>query len=282
MIDKAIYSFWSKPMDDTYVGFNSEKSFIECISISVMKCREHFSKVELITDIKGKELLIDKYKIPFTSVSTELEEVMVGVNQKHWSLGKIYACKIQKEPFIHIDNDAIWFKKPPIELLTADACFQNEEVLSSSTALSNSYNFLIKHLEDHDYPDYIKVKRNPYNCGIMGFNKLDKLESWWQDSLKYVEYVDSYFQEDYDKDLPHLVPCLIFEQYYIGCICKYFNYDVKFIANNNSGWGVDDSTSNELGYTHLIAHTKRLEYVEQLLSSNYQILFNEVLDQIEN
>ena len=79
--------------------------------------------------------------------------------------------------------------------------------------------------------------------------------------------------------LNFFVPFLeIFEQYYIGCICKYFNYDVKFIANNNSGWGVDDSTSNELGYTHLIAHTKRLEYVEQLLSSNYQILFNEVLD----
>jgi hypothetical protein len=283
MIDKAIYSFWSKPMNDKYVGFSSEKSLIECISISVMMSRKHFSKVELITDIKGKELLIDKYNIPFTSVSTELEEALVDINQKHWSIGKIYACKIQKEPFIHIDNDVIWFKKPPIELLTADACFQNVEVLSYSSILSNSYDFLIDHLKsNHNYPDYIETNDDPLNCGIIGFNRLEHLETWWQDSLKYIDYVDSYFQEEYYKELPHLVPCLIFEQYYIGGICKNFNYDVKFVARGHEeNWGVNDSTSILLGYTHLIAHTKRLEYVEQLLSSNYEILFNE-LNQIEN
>ncbi len=149
----------------------------------------------------------------------------------------------------------------------------------SSSQIFNSYNFLINHLKDnYNYPDYIKTNENPYNCGIMGFNKLEKLETWWQDSLKYIDYIDSYFKEDYCKDLPYLVPCLIFEQYYIGCICKEFNYDVKFIANGDNGWGVDNSTSELIGYTHLIAHTKRLEYVEQLLSTNYQMLFNEVLD----
>lgn len=285
MIDKAIYSFWTKPMNDSFVGFNSEKSLIECISISVMMSRKHFSKVELITDIKGKELLIDKYKLPFTSYSTELEEALADINQKHWSIGKIYACKIQKEPFIHIDNDAIWFKKPPIELLTADACFQNEEFLSNGQ-IFGSYNFLLSHLIDnHNYPYYIKNNENPYNCGVMGFNRLEHLENWWQDSLKYIDYIDSYFQEDYDKD-PHLGPPLIFEQYYIGCLCRNFNYDVRFIENNvdalSTSWGVDNKTCELLGYTHLISASKRTEYVEQLLSANYEILFNEELSQIEN
>jgi len=285
MIDKAIYSFWSKPMNDTCVGFNSEKSFIECISISVMMSRKHFSKVELVTDIKGKELLIDKYKLPFTSYSTELEEALVDIHQKHWSIGKIYACKIQKEPFIHIDNDAIWFKKPPIELLTADACFQNEEILSSDEGLAHSYNFMIDHLKDnYNYPDYIEIDEHPYNCGIMGFNRLEKLETWWLDSLKYIDYIDSYFQEEYGKDLSYLVTCLIFEQYYIGHICKHSNYNVKFIVSgsqNRENWGCDDLTLT-LGYTHLLAATKRLKHVEELLSANYEILFNEELSQIEN
>ena len=274
MIDKAIYSFWSKPMDDRYVGFSSEKSLIECISISVMMSRKHFSKVELITDIKGKELLIDKYKLPFTSVSTELEEALKDIHQKHWSIGKIYACKIQKEPFIHIDNDVIWFKKPPIELLTADACFQNKEGL-----IYQIYDYLKNHAKDNyiNHPNYIQWDdKMAYNCGIVGFNKLEHLETWWQDSLEYIDYIDSYFKEEYDTW--HELPCLIFEQFYIFSICRYFNYDVKFIRDDDY---IDTDTSNLLGYTHLISASKRTEYVEQLLSANYEILFNE-LNQIEN
>ena len=282
MIDKAIYSFWSKPMDNTYVGFNSEKSLIECFSISVMMSRKHFSKVELITDIKGKELLIDKYKLPFTSVSTELEEALKDINKRHWSIGKIYACKIQKEPFIHIDNDAIWFKKPPIELLTADACFQNEEGIG----YEHSYEYLRKHAIDNykDYPKYIRFDESmAYNCGIMGFNKFDCLETWWKDALDYIKFTDSYFKDIYaiwHEDNPDhtLLPLLIFEQLFIVGICKEFNYNVKFIKVD----GVDDETSKLLGYTHLIANTKRSEYVKQLLSANYEILFNEELSQIEN
>jgi len=278
MIDKAIYSFWTKPMGDKYVGFRSEKSLIECFSISVMMSRKHFSKVELVTDIKGKELLIDKYKLPFTSVSTELEEALKDINKRHWSIGKIYACKIQKEPFIHIDNDAIWFKKPPIELLKADACFQNEEVDEEG----NSYDYLIKHAKDNytDCSNYINWNRISgiygYNCGIIGFNRLEHLDTWWQVALEYIDYIDSYFGKEYDTWSE--LPCLIFEQFYIVSICDKFNYDVKFIKKDF----VDDDTSKLLGYTHLMAASKRSENVEQLLSANYQILFNEELSQIEN
>ena len=280
MIDKAIYSFWTKPMGDKYVGFRSEKSLIECFSISVMMSRKHFSKVELVTDIKGKELLIDKYGLPFTSVSTELEEALKDIDQKHWAIGKIYACKIQKEPFIHIDNDVIWFKKPPIELLKADACFQNEEVDEEVDFNNmNSYHYLIKHAKDNyiDCPNYINWDNTcAYNCGIIGFNRLEHLDTWWQAALKYIDYIDSYFGKEYDTWFE--LTCLIFEQFYIVSICDKFNYDVKFIKKDF----VDDDTSKLLGYTHLISESKRTEYVEQLLSANYEILFNEELSQIEN
>lgn len=47
MINKAIYSFWTKPMNDTYVGFNSEKVLIECMTLSAGFCRRYFSKVDI-------------------------------------------------------------------------------------------------------------------------------------------------------------------------------------------------------------------------------------------
>jgi len=267
MIDKAVYSFWTKPMEDTYVGFRSEKSLIECISISVMMIKNYFSKVELVTDIKGKELLIDKYGLPFTSVSIELEEALKDINQKHWAIGKIYACKIQKEPFIHIDNDVIWFKKPPIELLKADACFQNEE----GVFFAHSYDYLIKHGKENyiDCPDYIKWDNMcAYNCGIIGFNRLEHLDTWWQVALKYIDYIDSYFGKEYDTWSE--IPCLIFEQFYIVSICDKFNYDVKFIKKDF----VDDDTSKLLGYTHLLSSSKRSDYVEKLLNNKYKKLFS--------
>jgi hypothetical protein len=266
MIDKAVYSFWTKPMGDTYVGFNSEKSLIECISISVMMSKNYFSKVELVTDIRGKELLIDKYNIPFTSVSIELEEALKDIDQKHWAIGKIYACKIQKEPFMHIDNDVIWFKKPPHELLIADACFQNGE----GDEFTHTYDYLIKHAQDNyiDCPNYIKWDNMyAYNCGIIGFNRLEHLETWWQVALEYIDYIDSYFGKEYDTW--NQITSLIFEQFYIVSICDKFNYDVKLITKDF----VDDSTSKLLGYTHLLSSSKRSEYVEKLISNKYKILF---------
>ena len=261
MINKAIYSFWTKPMNDTFFGFNSEKVLIECMALSVGLCRRYFSKVELVTDLKGKELLIDKYNLPFTSVSIELEEGLSGIDEKHWSIGKIYACKIQKEPFIHIDNDVIWVKRPPDYLLKADACFQSIE---SGYA---QYQFLLNHAINNykDKPDYKWDENIAYCCGIVGFNKLEHLETWWQDSLEYIDYIDSYFKEEYDTW--HELPCLIFEQFYIKNICNINNYDVQFVHEEY----VNKETAVRLGYTHLISTSKRNKYVEELINTNYKL-----------
>ena len=262
MIDTAIYSFWSKPMNDSYVGFSSEKYLIECMTISVMLSRNYFSEVKLITDIKGKQLLIDKHKIPFTSVSTELEDALSGIDKKHWSIGKIYACKLQKKPFIHIDTDVIWVKRPPDYLLTADACFQNTEHNYTQ------YPFLLNHaIENYnDRPNYDWNKNIAYCCGIIGFNKLDHLETWWEESLRYIEYIDSYFKDEYSTWGE--MTCLIFEQFYILNICNINKYDVKFISELE----VDNDTATRLGYTHLIGSSKRSKYVENLISVNYKHL----------
>ena len=157
----------------------------------------------------------------------------------------------------------IWFKKPPIELLTADACFQNKEGL-----IYQIYDYLKNHAKDNyiNHPNYIQWDdKMAYNCGIVGFNKLEHLETWWQDSLEYIDYIDSYFKEEYDTW--HELPCLIFEQFYIKNICNINNYDVQFVHEEY----VNKETAVRLGYTHLISTSKRNKYVEELINTNYKL-----------
>jgi hypothetical protein len=264
MIDKAIYSLWTKPMDDFLVGFNSEEIFIKCLSISLEMSKKFFTHVELVTDIKGKELLIDKYGLPFTSVSIELEEALKDIDSKHWAIGKIYACKIQKEPFIHIDNDVIWSKKPHIDLLSADACFQQSEVMKD-VGLDHirPYINLINNFRlDSKYINW--NFKESYNCGIIGFNRLDILDIWWDEALKYIKYIDNYNME-------YEITSLIFEQFYITNLCNYFNYNVKLITDFSPINNIEDAASI-LGYTHFVSGSKKTKENELVIETVYDYI----------
>jgi hypothetical protein len=266
MIDKAIYSLWTKPMDDFLVGFNSEEIFIKCLSISLEMSNKYFTHVELVTDIKGKELLIDKYGLPFTSVSIELEEALKGIDSKHWAIGKIYSCKIQKEPFIHIDNDVIWSKKPHIDLLSADACFQQSEIMKYvGLGHIRPYINLINNFRlDSKYINW--DFKESYNCGIIGFNRLDLLDIWWDEALKYIEYIDNYNME-------YEITSLIFEQFYITNLCNYFNYSVKLITDFSSINNIEHAASI-LGYTHFVSDSKKTKENELIIEKVYDHVIN--------
>ncbi len=270
MIDKAIYSLWTKPMDDFLVGFNNEETFIKCLSISLEMSKNYFTHVELVTDFKGKELLIDKYGLKFTSVNTDLEHELKNINNRHWSIGKIYACKIQKEPFIHIDNDVIWSKKPHIDLLTSDACFQSVEIMKDIVDGNNKspYDYLINNFRlDSNYIDWNITEA--YNCGIVGFNKLDILETWWEEALKYIEYIDSYKLDN------EIIP-LIFEQFYIVNLCKHFNYNVKLISDFSKSNNIEEA-ADLLGYTHFVSDSKKTKENELVIETVYGYIMNKRL-----
>lgn len=251
-------------MDNFSVGFNSEEIFIKCLSISLEMSKKFFTHVELVTDIKGKELLIDKYGLSFTSVSIELEEALKDIDSKHWAIGKIYACKIQKEPFIHIDNDVIWSKKPHIDLLSADACFQQSEVMKDVglNDIRPYINLVNNFRVDSKYIDW--NFKESYNCGILGFNRLDILDIWWNEALKYIEYIDNY-------NVEYEITSLVFEQFYITNLCNYFNYKVKLITDFSSMNNIEDAAS-ELGYTHFVSGSKKTKENELVIQTVYDYI----------
>ena len=265
MIKRAVYSLWTKPMNGKTVGFNTEKNLIECFALSLHYTKKWFDEVHLVTDFEGKDL-VERYGLSFDNIDTSLEHVMMGIYENHWSLGKIYACKLQKEPFIHIDIDVILFKPLPDKFLKSDAAFQNLETESQKYW----YKWLLDHAEKKytskpKWFDTEKVKA--YNCGVIAFNKLDVIQEWWTESLNYIKFLDE-SKFNYD----HHLSCLIYEQFCIYCICKFYNYEVDLLTfygeSHEKYMGtISEELAKKLGYTHLIAASKRDPLIEKKIKN---------------
>lgn len=262
MIERAVYSLWTNPMEGEHVGFNTEEALINCFKLSLHYAKKWFKEVHFVTDLKGKAL-VEKHGLEFDNINTDLEYVMKGVYRNHWSLGKIYACKIQDKPFMHIDIDVIWFKKPPEKILKSDASFQ----LVENEHQEYWYALLLDHADKYykDKPSWFNCKEiKAYNCGFIGFNKLGIVKEWWDEALKYIKYLDAS-----GFDYNHHLSCLIYEQFAIYHLCKYRKYKVDVLSNyhpSTIGKGhITEEAAKELGYTHLIASSKRDKKMEDLV-----------------
>lgn len=261
MINKAVYSHWSKPVNsDSWLGFASERSLIASLYLSVLFSRKWFDEVELVTDTKGKELLIDKYDIPFTSYNTELNKID-KVSKKHWAFGKLIACELQTKPFIHIDNDVIWFKKPPARVLESKSCFQNVE---RSEYQYQFYNQLAQHAnlffkEKKKFVNYLGIKA--VNCGIMAFNDLTVIKPWVDYARDYIKYYNIY-SDKINKMVGYKMSPIIFEQLHLFYFLREYGYDPYHTISPNIDY-IDKQEAIDLGYTHMISITKRKPHVEK-------------------
>lgn len=295
MINRAIYSLWLEPHHNLNVGFNSEEALIECMALSLHYSKKWFNEVALITTTSGKNL-VTKYNLPFDKITTDLDQGMAGIDLKHWAMGKIYACKIQREPFIHIDFDVILFSKLPDALLQKDAVFQSTEGESRGV-----YGEMLDH--DSIYytnkPGWYNTKKIlAYNCGILGFNKLDFLEEWWNSALSYIDYLKIF---PYKRD--SVLPMVICEQQFVGCLVNRYNYKVgqlrdhkkiEILTNKKSEYWIDGlcrfdpsdtsaffinrnrrlfekAASDEIGYVHLLANVKRHPVIEQMVKERLKL-----------
>ena len=235
MIQRAVYSLWTKPMNDTYVGFNSEEALMECFALSLHFSKKWFKEVHLVTDNKGKEL-IDKYGLEFTDVSTALEEGLADV----------------------------------------DAAFQNTEAHTYHEFYGNMIDF------DRDnyktYPVWYTFPNNEegqsFNCGVIAFNKIELVQEWWNEAIKYVKYLSDIGGY---RDVKYNIPSVMFEQHFVASICKYYGLNIGMLTDyhepSKSHYDhIDDELSEKLGYTHLIAQSKRQEYVEKKVKNAVKAL----------
>lgn len=113
---KAVWSFWSKPFQaHHHWAWASEKHHLLAWVLSVETAKQHYPDTWLITDDAGARLLVDGIGLQFARVSTELN-ALDQLDPDWWGMGKIYAYRIQREPFVHIDNDVFLWKRLPARL----------------------------------------------------------------------------------------------------------------------------------------------------------------------
>jgi hypothetical protein len=114
---KIVQSFWTKPFLSAGKGMPGsrlnggwpEKKFnYYSWALSCLQLRKYYSNIQLVTDDLGKELLVDKMQLPYTSVTTTLNQ-LDKYNSNLWAIGKILAYAGHHEPFLHVDGDIfIW------------------------------------------------------------------------------------------------------------------------------------------------------------------------------
>jgi hypothetical protein len=132
---RAVWSFWSKPyLERQGRTWRSPLHHLLAWGLSLRLAQRHHPETMLVTDAYGKQLLIDQLGLTFTRVSTELD-CLRDAHTDWWALGKLFAYRIQHEPFLHLDTDVFLWKPLPAALLAAPVfaqCPEEHSVLTAS------------------------------------------------------------------------------------------------------------------------------------------------------
>src|SRR5882757_7163537 len=74
-------------------------------ALSALQAQKIFGEIELVTDTPGAEMLSGVLGLPYSRVSTALDEMPGHYPAGLWSMAKIYSYSLQQEPFLHLDGD---------------------------------------------------------------------------------------------------------------------------------------------------------------------------------
>lgn len=127
---KFVHTFWidegKDPLEASF-GWCSARYHLMSWALSSLQLHKFYDNVELITDTKGKELLIDNLKLPYKKVRVELDDLDFDCNSQLWVMKKIHSYTLHHEPFLNIDGDVFVFEPFPENLLSGELIAQNIE-----------------------------------------------------------------------------------------------------------------------------------------------------------
>ena len=263
---RAVWSFWTRPFDEHYGGIWS-KPLHHLLSwgLSLQTAAQHYSDTVLVTDRRGKELLVDQLGLEFGTVSMELERLK-DADAGLWALGKLVAYALQDRPFLHLDSDVFLWKRLPAWLEEAPVFTQCPEPFSG-----------------HYYPQDIEwaftQAKRPLpiewtwarahrgffpceTCGIFGGNDIGFIRHYAQTavSLALAPQNAAAWALLGDKRGYNIV----LEQLFLAACAEFHMTDPAslfrgvHIAHLFSSWqdSMDANQAARRGFTHLISHAK--------------------------
>lgn len=284
---KIVHSFWSKPSMNmksnsnlAYGGWRHLKYHYMSWALSCLTFKKLYDNIELITDIKGYKLFIEKLNLPYTSVKVELD-CLNKYPAKLWAIGKIYSYQIQEDPFIHVDGDVYLWQCFGPELENADLIAQQKDIDDGHyyTALDeirlNKFNLPKVIIDEIINCNLIES----CNAGIFGGNDIDFIKSYCEEAFKFI---NSNYNK-YHIDFNSTSYALVYEQYLFSCMARkakkkisyYLDYNLKQRDNFLHG---DISTflnkyNSEQRFVHLLSSKKSVIRACYELENQLQLEF---------
>jgi hypothetical protein len=255
-----VLSLWTKPCTDGKAhGYSTIKDMISSLILSVNVAKKHYPNIHFYTDKLGYEWIKPHlHLLPFTKIEICLDDVN-WVEDVYWSLCKIYVYSLQKEPFIHIDNDVFLWEPIPEKYLEGDFVFQEVE------GTIENYHFykdgLI--LYQDAVPKEIVDRGGAFNCGVFGVltqRAINLLPKYYDLGCQFVNTAREIGKEGHSMERQWLASVLI-EQLAI--------YSLVNDTEDPYKWSVflryDENGKKEIefNYTHMVAASKKQKPVEK-------------------
>jgi len=252
---KAIYSLSigkNGIRNNEFCGYLCKEELLDALLLSSSISAKHFDKVELYCDTEAAKLIKEDGRIfPFDIIIC-LDELQ-WINGLLWAYSKVYVYSLQKEPFLHIDIDAILWDGLPPKLSTQKFIFQQKEPLAGYVYYNEIYGEA-KALgllpTDITYKPEYALNTAVFACTDINYLYLIK---------EYFNIVNSYVygvnDRVYEFKTNH-AQCILFEQLFIVNILE--SSGLKFEVDYNTILNDDYSEKwNNCRFTHFIVNTKR-------------------------
>jgi hypothetical protein len=289
----AVWSFWSKP----YLAARksiwcSEKQHLLSWILSLQQARKFFGKTVLFTDDYGARMLVDGLQLEFDDVNTSLD-ILNDHDSKWWALGKIYTYAWQREPFIHLDNDAFLWK--PLPVSSEIALFaQNPDYfkVGASYYMPEQIELLTEKHGGWLPKEWIWFRSSgqPQRaecCGVFGGGNTEFINYYAKLAIKMIEHATNVhlwttLGEQVERNI-------LVEQYLLSACIEYHkshpvsssqSLDIKYLFNSLDD-AFDPTKAADVGYTHLVADTKKDESLakdlERRVEKDYPDAFEKCL-----
>lgn len=290
---KIVQSLWSKPSLEKDLinndsrslgGWLKRKYYYMSWALSCLRLREYYSSVELVTDHYGKTLLIDRLKLPYSNVVVVLNQ-LDHYSPYLWTIGKIYTYSIQKEPFIHVDNDVFIWAKFESELETAFIIAQNIE--DNNLYYQGVLDTMVK---DFVMPEAIRnhISSNldnilVSNTGIVGGNRVDFFKRYAELAF---EIINSNLTSLYKVNIGAF--SIAVEQYLFYFLAQDENMSITYLINESINYESDarllkfHEVPYKTKYIHPVSSFKKNTYICENVEARLKIEYPEYYYRIYN
>ncbi len=294
---KIVQSLWTNPhrrKNDTNKHARKEEggwthkkyNYLSWI-LSCMKLKSFYNEVELVTDTKGASLLVDKLKLPYTSVDCSMENIK-DFDLDLWALGKIHAYSKQNNPFLHVDGDVFIWEKFDENIATAQLTCQHIEIDAAIygeilEVVYETFDYVPEYLRNIDTNNFVPAA----NAGVFGGVNLSFFKEYIEEVHRFISKNKKQIN-NLEKGFYHLFNC-VYEQCLFYFLAEAKNIPISPVFKGNLTQRdmtfYFDDVPKKTNYVHSFGVSKKdpwmYKYLELTVKNTYPEQYYNLINLLE-